>query len=79
MKTEFEIYVEFPVRVRVTHYTPADPGRVSGPPEACYPPEAEELHFEVIDALPSIDELENSEKIYDMVLAAYTERLEDHR
>ena len=78
MKTELEIYVEFPVRIRVTHYTPGDPGRVSGPPEACYPPEAEEIEFEVI-GMPSIDELENSEKIYDMVLAAYTERLEDHR
>jgi hypothetical protein len=78
MKTELEIYVEVAVLVRVTAYTPGDPGRVSGPPEACYPPEAEEIEFEVI-GMPSIDELENSEKIYDMVLEAYTERLEDHR
>ena len=26
-------------------YTPADPGRVSGPPENCYPPEPAEVEY----------------------------------
>ena len=32
-------------RIRMTH--PGDPGRISGPPENCYPPEPPE--FEIIE------------------------------
>lgn len=29
-------------------YTPGDPGRLSGPPEKCYPPEDEELDITAV-------------------------------
>ncbi len=79
MKTnqEYEIWIEIPVKVRVTHYTPGDPGRLSGPPENCYPPEPEEIAFEVIGELPSTASIENSEEVYDMVLQAHQNWLED--
>ena len=31
------------------NYTPGDPGRVVGPPENCYPPEAPEIEFISLD------------------------------
>jgi hypothetical protein len=30
------------------YYTPGDPGRLSGPPEKCYPPEASEFEFHTL-------------------------------
>lgn len=38
-----------PAIARVTHYRPGDPGRTSGPPEYCYPPEPTELEWVVLD------------------------------
>ena len=46
---EVTVWVEIPVTVRVTSYTPGDPGRLSGPPENCYPAEAAE--FETVEFL----------------------------
>ncbi len=42
---------------RVTAYRPAVPGRVSGPPEDCYPPEAAEFEYEILnlDRTPAPD------------------------
>lgn len=45
----YTIYVECPNEdcpeglVQVADATPGDPGRVSGPPEVCYPPEPGEI------------------------------------
>lgn len=30
-------------------YTPGDPGRISGPPEYCYPPEPPEVEWETLE------------------------------
>ncbi|MFT0533977.1 hypothetical protein ACMHYJ_14285 [Castellaniella hirudinis] len=38
-----------PCQVSVTHYTPADPGRITGPVDRCYPPEPAEVEFDVLD------------------------------
>ena len=38
-----------PCIVRVTHWEPYDPGRTSGPPESCYPPEGGEGEWEILD------------------------------
>lgn len=36
--------------LRLTYdYTPGDPGRTSGPPERCYPPEPEEVEITKIE------------------------------
>lgn len=39
---------EIPLSVIITHYSPADPGRISGPPEKCYPPEPAEISFTLL-------------------------------
>jgi hypothetical protein len=33
----------------ILSYYPGDPGRLSGPPEHCYPPEPEEVEWELCD------------------------------
>lgn len=38
-----------PCLIDVTHYAPATPGRLWGPPENCYPDEPEEIDFTVCD------------------------------
>jgi hypothetical protein len=38
-----------PCVCRVTHYRPAVPGRISGPPEDCYPDEPSEFEFELLN------------------------------
>ncbi len=38
-----------PCLAEVTSYWPADPGRLSGPPEYCYPPEPAEVEFRILD------------------------------
>ena len=38
---------EYLLQVEVTDYTPGDPGRTYGAWEDCYPPEPEEIEFEV--------------------------------
>jgi hypothetical protein len=43
------------------YYTPGDPGRVSGPPEKCYPPEPPEVE---VDELTTEDE----QRTYDMMV-----------
>lgn len=45
MQIEMDEYV---LEVEVTDYTPGDPGRTYGAWEDCYPPEPEEIEFEVI-------------------------------
>lgn len=55
------LYVEVEVDLSVD-YTPGDPGRFSGPPEDCYPPEGDECSFTILkvtllDELP-LDPLE---------------------
>lgn len=48
--TEFESTVcGIPCRVRVTQWDAYDPGRASGPPESCYPPEGGEGEWEILD------------------------------
>jgi len=46
MKIEFRGY---DLEVEVTFYTPGNPGVTSGPPENCYPPEAEEIDWKIKD------------------------------
>jgi hypothetical protein len=36
--------------VIITSYHPADPGRLSGPPELCYPPEPAEIEYTLTTA-----------------------------
>ena len=38
-----------PCQARMTYYVPADPGRVYGPPENCWPPEPAVVDFDVLD------------------------------
>ena len=38
-----------PCRIRILSYTPADPGRLFGPPEHCWPPAPEEMEWELRD------------------------------
>lgn len=38
----------FPVLARVTYFTPFVPGRISGPPELCYPDEGGEVEYELL-------------------------------
>ncbi len=38
-----------PCIAQVTHYMAGDPGRVSGPPEHCYPPDPGELDWIILD------------------------------
>ena len=38
-----------PCQVGVTAWEPYDPGRTSGPPEFCYPPEGGEGEWELLD------------------------------
>lgn len=45
MKIEMD---EYELEVEVTDYTPGDPSRTYGAWEDCYPPEPEEIEFEVI-------------------------------
>ena len=41
------ISATIPLDITITSYIPGDPGRISGPPEHCYPPEPPEIEFEV--------------------------------
>jgi hypothetical protein len=48
--TEFSSTVcGIPCLVRVTGWDAYDPGRASGPPESCYPPEGGEGEWEILD------------------------------
>lgn len=44
MKTTIPVS-DLPIEIEIESYSPGDPGRFSGPPENCYPPEAEEVEF----------------------------------
>jgi|GEM_PF-5934564 len=47
-----EIHVRIcgiPARAEIIDYRPGDPGCIMGPPEACYPPEDEEVDFRLLD------------------------------
>lgn len=62
---------------RVTHYSPGDPGYISGPAEHCYPPEPPELNFEILDMqgnrskhMESLMTGEEWEDIYDALMLA---------
>jgi hypothetical protein len=49
--TDFATKVRgIPCVCRVTHYRPFVPGRISGPPEDCYPSEGAEFEFELLKA-----------------------------
>lgn len=37
-----------PCLARLTHWEPGDPGRTYGPPEDCYPADADEVGFELL-------------------------------
>lgn len=49
--TDLEVLITF-------DYTPYDPGRTSGPPENCYPPEGGDAEITSIITTPGGDELE---------------------
>lgn len=38
-----------PAIAKVEEYRPGDPGRLTGPPERCYPPEPEEVEYTLHD------------------------------
>lgn len=42
-----QLYTTIPLEIRILSYTPKDPGRLSGRPEDCYPPEASGIEVEV--------------------------------
>lgn len=61
MNEEFETHIEgISCRIKVTTYTPYNPGVSWGPPEQCYPPEGGDFDYEIISTSGdcSIDELQ---------------------
>lgn len=44
MKTTIP-FSDLPIEIEIETYSPGDPGRFSGLPENCYPPEPEEVEF----------------------------------
>ena len=38
-----------PAKVKITHYVPGLPGKYSGHPDTWYPPEGEEIEYELYD------------------------------
>lgn len=65
------------------NYTPGDPGRLSGPPEKCYPPEAAEIDFISLECGQSdarfLLDSTHSEDIENAALDALEEELRDDR
>ena len=78
---EIHTYIEFPVTVEYD-YTPEDIGRVSGPPEYCYPPEPEQFEITklLINGQESNIELTDAqyESIKDEALREMCESREDY-
>lgn len=58
---EIEAKAVVPLRVEVTHYAPAVPGRYSGEPDDCYPDEPAELEWEAYGPDGELAEIDEAE------------------
>lgn len=58
----------------VTFY-PGREGRLSGPPEDCYPSEPDEIEFEKLVCI--VDDLDGEKKVYDAMFLLYSSDVED--
>lgn len=71
-----------PCIIGVTYYHPADPGRVSGPPERCYPPEPMEMDFDVLtedyEKSPDLEKL-LTDKDRERIESEFEDYLEEKR
>jgi len=73
MKIEFRGY---DLEVEVTFYTPGNPGVTSGPPENCFPPEDEDVDWQLVDDDTLIASLiYESESLCDEVTIAVLEAI----
>ena len=77
-----QLYTTIPIEIKITSYIPGDPGRISGPPELCYPPESPEIEFEIYTLTGT--ELSESdfgkeawEELYGEVLASLESAVEE--
>lgn len=83
MKLDYTVEIDDVEYVaRVTSYYPGDPGRTSGPPEMCYPPEPPEIEWELwtVDDKPAPDEVLTSQRedeITDQLLEWLQEEQDD--
>jgi len=72
-----DLYLNFrgvDIEVDITSYYEGDPGRISGPPEDCYPPEPAEVEFEITCELAGLADIlmeEYYEGIEEMILEEY--------
>lgn len=76
-KGERTFYCVVPVSVRVTATGYSDPGRLSGPPEDCYPPESEcePGTIETMESGATITEDDLAGDALDIIAAAFFEAL----
>lgn len=79
-----QITATIPLEITVTSYFPGDPGRTSGPPENCYPPEPPEIEFEIRtltghELSESDFDAAEWDTLIDEVLAAHEAEIEDCR
>lgn len=78
----FDTYIgdDEDVTVGVSYFYAGDPGRTYGPPENCYPPEAPEMDWELIDkdGKPVDRDLDSHdiEKIEEEIFERMTEKAE---
>jgi len=59
----------------ILSYTPADPGRIIGPPEDCYPPEPSEAEFDLVDSAGFLCD-DEAEKYEDIIMDKIDEHME---
>lgn len=65
MKTCTIPFSDLPLKIEIETYSPGDPGRFSGLPENCYPPEPEEVEFTASLFGTELDLMKWPEKDYD--------------
>jgi hypothetical protein len=69
------------------HYTPAQPGRISGPPENCYPDEPDEIELVAVSCevlnpiglMALMTFLEDDDRLADQIREAERENADDGR
>lgn len=66
-----KVYIEIELDVKVLRFSPADPGRLYGPPENCYPPESAEVDFDLFHD----GELVNLDFFTDLEMDSITEQV----
>ena len=80
MNKIYEVHVEVPVKVRVSYYTPARPGQLSGPPEACYPAKDVDIDYQIVnwdEIISGISETVNDDE--DTIIALHEASLDEEQ